>query len=161
MGGGLMLDWLFGLFTKTVKVKKLYGDAFVPQYTTEGSAGVDLHAYLPDRVPIGIEPNQRMLIKTGIAVKLPKRHELQVRPRSGHALKAGVTVLNSPGTVDTDYIGEIGVILYNTGNVPFIVNHGDRIAQAVIAKYEKPRFKVVTELEETARGGNGYGSTGK
>ena len=154
----MLLDLLYKIFRPTVKVLKLHQDAQVPQYKTEGSAGLDLHAYT-EGVTIAIQAGETILVKTGIAVGLPKRHELQVRPRSGHALKAGLTVLNSPGTVDTDYIGEIGVILHNTSDTPFIINHGDRIAQAVIAKYEQPRLKLVDKLKKTARGANGFGST--
>ena len=130
----------------------------LPTYATEQSAGMDLTAALDEAIEIG--PGERMLIPTGLAIALPAGYEAQVRPRSGLALKHGVTVLNTPGTVDADYRGEIGVILANLGNKPFTVERGMRIAQMVIAKHAKVAWEVVDSLDETERGSGGFGSTG-
>jgi len=130
----------------------------LPTYETEQSAGMDLSAALEEAVVI--EPGMRALIPTGIAIALPKGYEAQVRPRSGLALKHGVTVLNSPGTVDADYRGEIKVILANLGQEPFTVERGMRIAQMVIAKHANIAWTVVEALDETERGAGGFGSTG-
>lgn len=130
----------------------------IPSYETEQSAGMDLRANL--EAPVVIEPMQRALIKTGLFIQLPAGYEAQVRPRSGLALKHGITVLNTPGTVDADYRGEIGVILVNFGNEPFIINNGERIAQMVIAKHERAEFDLVDVLDETERGTGGFGHTG-
>lgn len=143
-----------------VKVKKLYNDAKLPNFKTAGSAGGDLTAYLEDGVPIEIPPNRHALIKTGIAVEIPPNYEMQVRARSGLALNYGIMLVNGIGTIDSDYRGEIGVILYNAGVKPFTVRHGDRIAQAVFASYEKPLFVVVETLGVTVRNEGGYGHTG-
>jgi len=132
----------------------------LPKYETEMSAGMDVRANLPGVEEVIIEPGRSALIKTGIHVSLPEGMELQVRPRSGLAYKNMVTVLNSPGTVDGDFCGDIGVILINHGTSNFIVKHGDRIAQFVFAKYEKADWDVVEELDETERGEGGFGSTG-
>jgi dUTP pyrophosphatase len=141
------------------RVKILIKDAYdIPEYMTEGSAGVDLHANNVE--PIMIKPGNRHLIKTGIAIQLPRDMEAQVRPRSGLVLKHGVTVLNSPGTIDSDYRGEIGVILQNSGDKPFFVNCGDRIAQLVFAPVTQVVFEEVDALEDSARGEGGFGHTG-
>lgn len=131
----------------------------LPQYETDLSAGVDLRANIDES--ICLKPLQRALIKTGLFIALPAGYEAQVRPRSGLAHKNGITVLNSPGTIDADYRGEIGVILVNLSENKFIVNDGERIAQLVFAKHEQAKFVVVSKLNETARGAGGFGSTGK
>lgn len=131
----------------------------LPTYATKGSAGMDLRANLQEDVVIA--PGERKLISTGLKILLPVGYEAQIRPRSGLALKKGVTVLNSPGTVDSDYIGDIGVILINHGEESFTVSNGDRIAQMVIAKHETVEFEQVESLDETERGAGGFGSTGK
>lgn len=131
----------------------------LPIYATKGSAGMDLRANLQEDVVIA--PGERKLISTGLKISLPVGYEAQIRPRSGLALKKGVTVLNSPGTVDSDYIGDIGVILINHGEEIFTVSNGDRIAQMVIAKHETVEFEQVESLDETERGAGGFGSTGK
>lgn len=130
----------------------------LPTYATEHSAGMDLTAALEEAIEI--DPGQRMLIPTGLAIALPDGYEAQIRPRSGLALKHGVTVLNSPGTIDADYRGEVGVILANLGTEPFTVERGMRIAQMVIAKHAKVEWEVVDTLNETERGSGGFGSTG-
>ena len=140
-----------------VKVKILNPDAIVPKYQTEEAAGFDL----PSIEEKTIKAGERDVIKTGLAVALPKGYELQVRPRSGLALKNGITVLNTPGTVDSDYRGELMVILLNTSNEDFAVKKGDRIAQAVIKEILQADFAVVDELDSTERGTGGFGSTGK
>jgi dUTP diphosphatase len=132
--------------------------ALLPEYQTSGSAGADLHAYLAE--PVTLKPMERRLIPTGLFVELPAGYELQVRPRSGLALKHGVTVLNTPGTVDSDYRGELCVLLINFGSEPFTVQNGDRIAQAVVAQAVQVSFVPTDALSETGRGVNGYGSTG-
>ena len=130
----------------------------LPKYETSGSAGMDIRANLTEA--ISLDPLERKLIPTGLFIELPIGTEAQVRPRSGLALKKGVTVLNSPGTVDADYRGEIGVILVNISNEAFIVEHGERIAQLVIAKHQQPELIKVKELSSTDRGAGGFGSTG-
>lgn len=140
-----------------VKVKILNPDVIVPKYQTEEAAGFDLHSIEEKTIKAG----ERDVIKTGLAVALPKGYELQVRPRSGLALKNGITVLNTPGTVDSDYRGELMVILLNTSNEDFAVKKGDRIAQAVIKEILQADFAVVDELDSTERGTGGFGSTGK
>tara|TARA_A200000113_G_scaffold4778_1_gene5197 strand:+ start:275 stop:709 length:435 start_codon:yes stop_codon:yes gene_type:complete len=129
-----------------------------PKYQTKSSAGMDLMAFVDD--PIIIESGEWKLISTGIYIKLPNGFEAQVRPRSGLALKKGITVLNSPGTIDSDYRGEIGVILINHSKNNFIVNSGDRIAQLVIAKHESINLKNVQSIDSSNRGTGGFGSTG-
>ena len=131
----------------------------LPKYQTLLSAGMDLRAYLED--PIVLKPLQRVLVKTGLFISLHPGYEAQVRPRSGLALKKGISVLNSPGTIDADYRGEIGVILINLSDSDFMINTGDRVAQMVIAKHETISWKVVDELEDSLRGDKGFGSTGK
>lgn len=131
----------------------------LPQYETAASAGMDLRANLDE--PVTLKPLERALVKTGLYIELPVGFEAQVRPRSGLAAKKGITVLNSPGTIDADYRGEIGVILVNLSPEPFVVENGERIAQLVIARHERAQWVEVTELSETARGTGGFGSTGK
>lgn len=130
----------------------------LPEYETTGSAGVDLRAQLQE--PVMLKPLQRALIPTGLFIELPDGYEAQVRPRSGLALKKGVTVLNSPGTIDSDYRGEIKIILINLSNETTIINTGERIAQLIVSKFEKVSFKEVDELNETKRGEGGFGHTG-
>ena len=130
----------------------------LPQYATEQSAGMDLRANLD--APVELKPMERRLIPTGLHISLPKGYEAQVRPRSGLALKKGVTVLNTPGTIDADYRGEIGVVLINLSQETFIVEDGERIAQMVIARHEQGAFIPVEVLDETERGEGGYGHTG-
>ena len=130
----------------------------LPQYATPQSAGMDLRANLDE--PVTLQPLERRLIPTGLYIALPEGYEAQVRPRSGLALKKGITVLNSPGTIDADYRGEIGVLLINLSQEPFIVNDGERIAQMVIARHEQGQFEEVELLDETERGEGGYGHTG-
>jgi dUTP pyrophosphatase len=130
----------------------------LPQYETTHSAGMDVRANLES--PVVLAPLQRALIKTGLFVELPQGFEMQVRPRSGLAFKKGITVLNSPGTIDADYRGEIGVLLVNLSDKEFIVEDGERIAQLVIAAHQQPKWKVKESLSETIRGEGGFGSTG-
>lgn len=130
----------------------------LPKYETELSAGMDVRAFI--ETPINLRPLERRLIKTGLYAQLEKGYEIQVRPRSGLALKKGITVLNSPGTIDADYRGEIGVILINFSNDDFIINSGDRIAQLVVSKHEQPNLEQTDSLDSTSRGEKGFGSTG-
>lgn len=131
----------------------------LPAYETEHAAGMDLRAYLTE--PIIVSPLQRVLVPTGLFIELPVGFEAQVRPRSGLAFKYGVTVLNSPGTIDADYRGEIKVILINLSDTNFTIQNGDRIAQMVISRHEKADWMQVVELSETQRGEGGFGHTGK
>ncbi|MCL2434758.1 MAG: dUTP diphosphatase [Lentimicrobiaceae bacterium] len=130
----------------------------LPFYSTEHSAGMDLRAFLAESVIL--QPLERALIPTGLFIEVPEGYEAQVRPRSGLAIKNGITVLNSPGTIDADYRGEVKVILINLSNEPFTVQNGDRIAQMIIAKYEKITWNQVAQLSETERGAGGFGSSG-
>ena len=130
----------------------------LPRYETPMSAGMDLRANLDE--PITLQPLERRLIPTGLRIALPVGYEAQVRPRSGLALKYGVTVLNTPGTIDADYRGEIGIILVNLSQTPFVINDGERIAQMVIARHEQPDLVAVEVLDETERGEGGFGHTG-
>ncbi|WP_010182903.1 dUTP diphosphatase [Aquimarina agarilytica] len=130
----------------------------LPSYETLLSAGMDLRAVT--NTPIKLEPLARVIVKTGLFMALPAGYEAQVRPRSGLAAKKGITVLNAPGTIDADYRGEVGVILVNLSKDEFTIENGDRIAQMVIAKYERAEWNAVTELSETSRGSGGFGSTG-
>ena len=130
----------------------------IPAYETERSAGMDLRAVTSQ--PISLQPMQRVIVKTGLFIELPIGYEAQVRPRSGLAAKSGVTVLNAPGTIDADYRGEIGVILVNLSDKTFTVEHGDRIAQLVVAKHERAEWSLTESLSETDRGSGGFGSTG-
>lgn len=129
----------------------------LPKYQTPCAAGMDLYANL--EMPVTLKPLQRKLVSTGIFIELPEGYEAQIRPRSGLALKNGITVLNTPGTIDADYRGEIGVILINLSDTEFTVNDGDRIAQMVIAKHECAVWEEVAEISETDRGKGGFGST--
>ena len=142
-----------------IKVKVVNrGHQQLPAYATTQSAGMDLRANLSE--PITLRPMERRLIPTGLHIALPEGFEAQVRPRSGLALKHGLTVLNTPGTIDADYRGEIGVVLVNLSQEDFTVNDGERIAQLVIARYEQAELTAVEVLDETARGEGGYGHTG-
>ena len=134
------------------------GHQQLPAYATPQNAGMDLRANLD--APITLHPMERRLIPTGLHIALPEGYEAQVRPRSGLALKHGLTVLNTPGTIDADYRGEIGVVLINLSQEDFVVNDGERIAQMVIARHEQGDFVVVEQLDETERGEGGYGHTG-
>ena len=130
----------------------------LPAYATEQSGGMDLRADIEQ--PVTLKPLERRLIPTGLHIALPQGYEAQVRPRSGLALKHGITVLNTPGTIDADYRGEIGVVLVNLSNEDFVVNPGERVAQMVIAQYEQAVLQTVDTLDETERGEGGYGHTG-
>ena len=130
----------------------------LPKYQTELSAGMDLYSNIDE--PITLKPLERTLVKTGLFISLPKGYEAQIRPRSGLAFKNGITVLNTPGTIDADYRGEIGVILVNLSSQDFTINDGDRIAQMVIAKHETAIWEEVENLDETNRGEGGFGSSG-
>ena len=141
-----------------LKIKKVSPNAIIPKFMTEHSAGMDISACLYE--PVIILPMGRNLIPTGIAVSIPQGYELQIRPRSGLAIKHGITLLNTPGTIDSDYRGEIKIILINLSNENFIVKHGDRIAQMVLNKVERINFEIVETLDETDRGSGGFGSTG-
>ena len=141
----------------TVAVRNRSGQA-LPEYATALSAGLDVRACLD--APITLAPGTYQLVPTGLYVALPEGTELQVRPRSGLAFKHGVTVLNAPGTIDADYRGEIGVLLINHGPQPFRIEHGERIAQLVLARYERIAWQEVEDLPSTARGIGGFGSTG-
>ncbi|MBR0049722.1 MAG: dUTP diphosphatase [Prevotella sp.] len=141
----------------TVKVVNK-GHQPLPAYATAQSAGMDLRANLSE--PVTLHPMERRLIPTGLHIALPAGFEAQVRPRSGLALKHGITVLNAPGTVDADYRGEVGVVLINLSDKDFVVNDGERIAQMVIARYEQVELAVVDALDDTERGEGGYGHTG-
>lgn len=145
-----------GVPTGTVKIKKIHKNAIIPEYQTFGSAGFDLHSIENTT----IEPNKQCLIKTGLSVEIPPGTELQLRPRSGLALKHMVSLTNSPGTLDSDYRGEIMIILINHGRERFTVRKGDRIAQAVLCPVIKANFEIVENLSETKRGIGGHGSTG-
>lgn len=146
-----------------VKVRRLHGDAVMPRYMTEGAAGLDLSAIVAEGGgdAVTIAPGARAMIGTGLAIELPMGFEAQVRPRSGLASKHGVTVVNSPGTIDADYRGEIKVCLINHGAEPFVVKRGERIAQLVIAPVVQARLVEAESLSETARGAGGHGSTGR
>lgn len=130
----------------------------LPHYETRLSAGMDLKANLTESITL--KPLERTIIKTGLFIALPEGYEAQVRPRSGLAIKKGITVLNAPGTIDADYRGEIGIILINLSNEDFVINDGERVAQMVIAKYSQAKWQEVDILEETSRGEGGFGSTG-
>ena len=131
-----------------------------PAYASAGAAGMDLYAALAEGQKLVLEPGARDLTPTGMMIALPEGYEAQVRPRSGLAVQHGVTVLNAPGTIDSDYRGPLGVALVNLGAAPYVVSHGDRIAQCVIAPVLQAGFEVVDELDSTARGAGGFGSTG-
>ena len=142
-----------------MKVRVANDSIVLPIYETNSSAGMDLRAYLLDG-NILLEPKKRVLVGTGLYLEIPEGFEVQIRPRSGLALKYGITVLNSPGTIDADYRGEVKVMLVNHGEKPFLIENEMRIAQMVAAKYERIQFKLVKELTSSERGGYGFGSTG-
>ncbi|MDX8389946.1 MAG: dUTP diphosphatase [Mariprofundaceae bacterium] len=144
-----------------VEIQRLpHGEGLdLPHYATPHAAGADLRAAITE--PVTLEPGQHVLIKTGFAMALPDHVEAQIRPRSGLALKHGITVLNSPGTIDADYRGEVGVILVNHGSQPFTIERGDRIAQMIIAPFVQAEFRACVELSETVRGTGGFGSSGR
>jgi dUTP pyrophosphatase len=146
--------------TLTVEVQREAGcdDLPLPEYQTRGSAGMDLRAAV--ETPLTLEPGKIAMVPTGLRIAVPAGYEAQVRPRSGLALKYGVTVLNTPGTVDSDYRGPVNVILCNLGTVDFEIRRGDRIAQMVVARVERIEWKCVTSVDETARGAGGFGHTG-
>ncbi|WP_316802098.1 dUTP diphosphatase [Pedobacter nototheniae] len=134
-------------------------DHALPQYETAHAAGMDLRAFIRDEISLG--PLQRMLVPTGLYIELPVGYEAQIRPRSGLAYKHGISIVNSPGTIDADYRGELKVLLINLSDTDFKINNGDRIAQMVIARHETINWKAVETLTETSRGEGGYGHTGK
>ena len=142
-----------------ILIKKTNKEVITPKYKTDGSSGVDLSAFLDKEVVI--KPNSSELIPTGLQVAIPEELEVQIRPRSGLAAKESIGVLNSPGTIDSDYRGELKIILFNHGNKDFIINNGDRIAQMVLVPILKMEFEEVDSLPETIRGQGGFGSTGK
>ena len=142
----------------SVNIKVLDDGLDLPSFATHSSAGMDLYAAVRDNVTL--MPMQRLLIPTGIAIALPDGFEAQIRPRSGLSLKHGITCLNTPGTIDADYRGEISVLLINLGQEPFIITRGMRIAQMIIGQYSRIEWEVVQSLDETARGVGGFGSTG-
>jgi dUTP pyrophosphatase len=145
------------MFRKKVKIINL--NKYMLEYKSAGAACMDLHANITEAITL--QPGQRALIKTGVWLELPKNYEAQIRPRSGLVMSYGVTVLNTPGTIDEDYRGEVGVILANLGNAQFTIHIGARIAQIAFKKVYKPRLKFVEKLSETIRGKGGFGSTGK
>ena len=142
-----------------ILIKKLNSKVKLPSYKTDGSSGMDLMAFIDK--PISILPQKSELIPTGLSIAIPNNTEVQIRPRSGLAAKNNISVLNTPGTVDSDYRGELKVILYNHGNKEFIVNNEDRIAQMVLMPIIKAKFEEVENLPDTIRGEGGFGSTGK
>ena len=142
-----------------ILIKKTNKEVITPKYKTDGSSGVDLSAFLDKEVVI--KPNSSELIPTGLQVAIPEELEIQIRPRSGLAAKESIGVLNSPGTIDSDYRGELKIILFNHGNKDFIINNGDRIAQMVLVPILKMEFEEVDSLPNTVRGQGGFGSTGK
>ena len=142
-----------------IQIKRLNSEVKIPSYKTQGSSGMDLMAFLKD--PVTINPKSSELISTGISVAIPEDTEIQIRPRSGLAAKSNISVLNTPGTIDSDYRGELKIILYNHGADDFVVNNGDRIAQMVLMPVLKASFEEVENLPNTIRGTGGFGSTGK
>jgi dUTP pyrophosphatase len=148
--------------TPQVRVVRLAhgADLPLPSYETSGAAGMDLRAAIEEATPIVLSPGQRLAVPTGLIIALPEGFEGQVRPRSGLALREGVTTLNTPGTVDSDYRGEVKVILINHGQVPVTIVRGDRIAQLIVAAVARASWQEVESLDETARGAGGFGSTG-
>lgn len=146
----------------TVRITRIrtgFDDLPLPSYATAGAAGMDVRAAVDQ--PLRLEPGDRAMVPTGIAIALPSGYECQVRPRSGLAVKHGISMVNNPGTVDEDYRGEIAVLLINHGTEPFTIERGERIAQIVIARYERVEWEQVDELPESDRGAGGFGSTGK
>jgi dUTP pyrophosphatase len=149
--------------TVTIRVAPLphFEGLQLPAYETADAAGMDLRAAVPDGEPMTLKPGERAMVPTGLTIALPARHEAQVRPRSGLAAKHGVTCLNSPGTIDADYRGEVKVILINHGQEPFVIKRGERIAQMVIAPVTRAELVQVETLDDTQRGAGGFGSTGR
>lgn len=142
-----------------VQITRLHPDAVLPSYQTDGAAGMDLHARLD--APVTLAPGERRLIPTGLAIALPVGYEAQVRARSGLSIKHGITMVNGVGTIDADYRGEVGALVINLGQEPFVIEPGLRIAQLVITRYERVQWQVADELDETVRGTGGFGSTGR
>ena len=142
-----------------VQIKKLDPKAKIPEYKTEGASGVDIMALLDNKITL--DPGESKIIPTGLSIAIPDDLEIQIRPRSGLAAKSNVSVLNTPGTIDSDYRGEIKIILINHGNEKFDVKNGDRIAQMVLMPVLKFKFEEVSKLDDTIRGSGGFGSTGK
>ncbi len=142
-----------------VLIKKLYSKVQLPKYKTDGSSGMDLMAFIES--PINIKPQESALIPTGISIAIPEDTEVQIRPRSGLAAKSSMSVLNTPGTIDSDYRGEIKIILFNHGKKEFIINNNDRVAQIILMPIIKAEFEEVEDLPKTLRGSGGFGSTGK
>ncbi len=142
-----------------VKVKKLNQNVSLPSYKTIGASGMDLKAFLKE--PVNVKPNTSSLIPTGLSVAFSKDYEIQIRPRSGLAAKNNISVLNTPGTIDSDYRGEIKIILFNHGKIDFTVNNGDRVAQMILSPVVKIELEETNDLPETIRGESGFGSTGK
>jgi dUTP pyrophosphatase len=149
--------------TVTVRIAPLphFEGLALPVYETVDAAGMDLRAAVEDSAPVTLAPGHRAMIPTGLTIALPAGYEAQVRPRSGLAAKHGISCLNSPGTIDADYRGEVKVILINHGQEPFVIKRGERIAQMVIAPVTRAELKVVAELDDTKRGAGGFGSTGR
>ena len=153
----------------TIKVQVIWEDwadraVPLPAYQTAGSAGADICANLPDAIRadgIVLQPMQRVIVQTGLRIAIPEGFEMQIRPRSGLALKHGITLPNTPATIDSDYRGPLGVALVNLGAEPYVIQHGDRIAQCIVAPVVQAGFEVVESLDETTRGQGGFGSTGK
>ena len=141
-----------------VLVKKLKPSVKLPSYKTNGASGMDLMAYIDKSIEL--KPGESCLVPTGLSVAFPKEYEIQIRPRSGLAAKSNISVLNTPGTIDSDYRGEIKVILYNHGNKSFKINKNDRIAQLILEQIKTPPVELVEELDDTVRGEGGFGSTG-
>lgn len=141
-----------------ISIVKLNSAAVVPQYQTAGAAGADIHACIDETIIL--QPMERRMIPTGLAMSIPEGYEIQIRARSGMSIKYGITMINGIGTIDADYRGEVGVLLVNLGAEPFMVEPGMRIAQMVVAKYEMAEWREVDELNQTERGTGGYGSTG-
>ena len=142
-----------------VLIKKLNSKVKVPKYKTDGSSGMDLMAFLES--PVNLKPQESELIPTGISIAIPEDTEVQIRPRSGLAAKSNISVLNTPGTIDSDYRGEIKIILFNHGKEDFVINNNDRIAQMILMPIIKAEFEEVENLPKTLRGSGGFGSTGK
>jgi len=142
-----------------VLIKKLNSSVQLPSYKTNGASGMDLMAFI--KRPINLEPGKSCLVSTGLSVAFPKEYEIQIRPRSGLAAKNNISVLNTPGTIDSDYRGELKIILFNHGNKNFIINNNDRIAQMVLTPTIKMELEEINELPESVRGEGGFGSTGK
>jgi len=149
--------------TVTVRVATLahHEGLQLPAYETADAAGMDLRAAVPEQEPVILAPGERAMIPTGLTIALPSGYEAQVRPRSGLAAKHGITCLNSPGTIDADYRGEVKVILINLGKEPFVVKRGERIAQMIIAPVTRAKLEMVDQLDDTKRGAGGFGSTGR